>query len=118
MTLLVELPWPSKNLHPNARCHWAVRARETKSHRRAAYFLATAASRARPTSSWPDRIPIRLLFYPPVTRARDRDGLVSMCKAYLDGAADALGVNDNRFELPRIEIMETVKRGKVSMEIG
>jgi crossover junction endodeoxyribonuclease RusA len=116
--LKVELPWPSRNLRPNARTHWAVRARETKSHRRTAYFLTMVETRERPASSWPARIPIRLTFHPPLRRAHDRDNLIANCKAYLDGAADALDVNDNRFDIMPPQILEVVKRGKVILEIG
>lgn len=117
MTLTVDLPWPSRNLRPNARVHWSVRSRETKSHRRTAYFLTMVECRQQPASSWPTRIPIRLTFHPPVTRAHDRDNLISNCKAYLDGVADALDVNDSRFDIMPPQILEVVKRGKVIVVI-
>lgn len=44
-------------------------------------------------------IHISLTFYPPNKRRRDLDGCISSCKAYLDGLADGLGVDDNRFTL-------------------
>lgn len=37
------LPWPSKDLSPNARVHWARKARAVKSSREQAYYLAKAA---------------------------------------------------------------------------
>jgi crossover junction endodeoxyribonuclease RusA len=98
--------------------HWAVRARETKSHRRTAYFLTMVETRDRPASSWAARIPIRLTFHPPVNRAHDRDNLIANCKAYLDGVADALGVNDNCFDIMPPQILDVAKPGKVIVEIG
>lgn len=44
-------------------------------------------------------IHIALTFYPPNKRRRDLDGCISSCKAYLDGLADGLGVDDSRFTL-------------------
>lgn len=44
-------------------------------------------------------INVCLIFCPPDNRRRDIDGALSSCKAYLDGLADGLRVNDNRFKL-------------------
>lgn len=118
MTLAFELPWPAKILHPNARPHWANKARATKEARRIGYFLALAASRERPSSSWPERIQVKLTFHPPSNRTRDRDGLLANCKAYLDGVADALGVNDSRFDPMPPKIADIVIHGKVIVEIS
>jgi crossover junction endodeoxyribonuclease RusA len=35
---------------------------------------------------------------PPVKRNRDADNLLAACKAYFDGIADAIGINDSRFQ--------------------
>lgn len=34
---------------------------------------------------------------PPIKRNRDLDGLLSSCKAYFDGIADAIGIDDSKF---------------------
>lgn len=35
---------------------------------------------------------------PPPKRNRDLDGLLSSCKAYFDGIADVIGIDDSRFQ--------------------
>ena len=90
------LPWPSRTLHPNARMHWSARARATKAARRTADVLALAAGWQR--MKLPEgRLHLWIDFYPPDRRRRDDDGLLASCKAYRDGIADALGIDDRRF---------------------
>jgi crossover junction endodeoxyribonuclease RusA len=62
-------------------------------------------------------IAVRLTFHPPDNRRRDIDNALSCCKAYLDGIADAYGVNDNRFTLT-LERGAVVTGGCVSIVIG
>lgn len=109
----VSLPWPDKSLHPNARSHWAVKSRATKAARTQAYWLAHMGMTELPDGP----IAVRIVFHPPDKRRRDVDGMLSACKAYLDGIADAYGVNDNRFRLT-IERGEPVKGGCVNITLG
>ena len=64
------------------------------------------------------RVPLVLTFCPPDRRARDLDGLLSSCKASLDGVAHALGVNDARFEPLTLRRGRVVKGGVVVLEVG
>ena len=64
---VVFLPWPPKELSPNASIHWAKKAKFKKA------------------------------FYPPDKRHRDADNMVAAIKSGLDGLADALMVNDRLF---------------------
>src|SRR3546814_1232582 len=66
---------------------------------KAAYYLTLGANVKAPENG---DIRVVLTFYPPDRRQRDRDNLLSNCKASLDGIADSLGVNDSRF-VPRSE---------------
>jgi len=91
------LPWPSRDLHPNARVHWARKAKATKSARQDAHFAALHCG-------WMDlrfpeevRLHLWIDFYPPDRRRRDDDGLLASMKAARDGIADALNVDDRRF---------------------
>lgn len=87
------LPWPPKELSPNARVHWSVKARKAKAYRAAAYLLTKQAGIAAPEG----RAVLALEFVPPDRRARDDDNLVAAFKAGRDGIAEALGVDDKRF---------------------
>lgn len=89
------LPWPDRVVSPNARTHWAPKARATKRMRHDAAWSAKQAQ----ISVGDGPIHVILTFYPPDKRRRDLDGCISSCKAYLDGLADALGIDDSRFAL-------------------
>ena len=42
---------------------------------------------------------VTAVFSPPDRRPRDRDGMLSSIKAYLDGIADVIGVDDSLWEI-------------------
>lgn len=92
----LTLPWPPAELSPNARVHWAAKSRAAKSYRRACAMLARQAG----VLSLPDgRLHVLIEFVPPDRRQRDRDNMLASIKSGLDGLAEALGVNDSRFDL-------------------
>lgn len=97
-TLKIELPWPAQLLSPNGRPHWAKLAKAKADHRGWAWAAATSAIRSQ---GWPKRVEaaeIVTRFIDPAKRRRDRDNHQAMCKAYLDGFADAgVIVNDAGF---------------------
>lgn len=113
MTQIV-LPWPAKELLPNARVHFHPKARITRAHHALAFYAATEAGVPR----FHDVGPIRLLwtFNPPDKRRRDMDGMISACKAFQDGLAKAWGVDDYRFE-PTYRRADPVKGGRVLVEV-
>ncbi len=118
MSLTIDLPWPSKTLHPNARVHWAVRAKAAKKARADAALLArTAEGRDLFIHDGMTRIPVSLTFHPPDNRHRDQDGMISACKAYLDGIADGLMVNDRLFTLSAMYFMGPAPGGQVTVTI-
>ena len=96
MIYTIPLPWPPRALHPNARTHWAARAKAAAKARADARHLAQAVG-AR-ALGW-DGAAVRLTFCPPDRRVRDLDGVLSSCKAGCDGIADATGVDDSRWSL-------------------
>jgi len=92
----VTLPWPPAELSPNSRPHWAAKSRAAKSYRHACATLTRQAG----VLSLPDgRLHVTIEFVPPDRRHRDRDNMLASIKSGLDGLADALGVNDSRFDL-------------------
>jgi len=118
---VLTLPWPDRNLHPNARPHYMVLAKAKKAARESAAWAAKAA--------WPaidlpaeGRLHLWLDFYPPDRRQRDDDGLLSSMKAARDGIADALGINDSRF-VSHPYIKDEVRKGgmveiRITPEVG
>ena len=109
---VIRLAWPHRDSHPNSRVHWSRRAKANKAMRSAAYYLAKASGIYVPGEG---DVAVTLTFYPPDNRRRDRDNLLSNCKAYLDGIADALKVNDSRF-VPTIRMSDKTG-GYVEVEV-
>ena len=109
----VLLTWPDRAAHPNERVHWSRKSKANKTMRRAAYYLGKQAGLYAPQEG---PIHVSLTFFPPDKRKRDLDGCISNCKAYLDGIADAMGVDDNRFTLSA-KIVDGQPGGCVVMEV-
>ena len=115
--LRVVLPWPPRVLSPNSRpTHWAVLAKAKRAYRFACHAEARAGG-----CSWvfdpDDRLHVRLTFVPPDRRRRDMDNMIAAMKSGLDGLADALGVDDNRWTLT-CAIDEANIGGMVRVEVG
>ncbi|MBN7777748.1 hypothetical protein JYP49_14195 [Nitratireductor aquimarinus] len=116
MALILDLPWPSKNLSPNGRPHRMVKAASAKKARREA--RAVTSSHARqigPITA--DALSFQATFSPPARYRYDDDNLMASIKAYRDGIADALGVDDRMFRTMPPVISEPVKGGNVRIEI-
>ena len=110
------LPWPHKDLSPNARVHWARRARSAKEARSTAACLAFHAGwKKRP---FPElRIHLQIDFYPPTRMRPDDDNMLARFKPYRDGIADALGIDDKRFVSHPYVRDEVRKGGQVVVRI-
>jgi crossover junction endodeoxyribonuclease RusA len=109
---IIHLPWPPKELSPNATLHWAKKAKFKKMYRETCWAL-TLESKVKINAV--GKIPIEITFFPPDRRHRDADNMVASIKAGLDGVADALKVNDRQF-LPTFIFSDEVK-GMVSVQL-
>lgn len=111
----ITLPLPNKNLSPNARCHWRVKAKATKRARADACIAGYCECRgSRPR--WSSATVQATFFFRSKIR-RDRDNLLASLKAVFDGLADSgLIANDSglthlpvKIEIdkadPRVELM-------------
>lgn len=116
---MITLPWPDKRLSPNARLHWRPKAEAKAIARDWAFKLTLAdmhhAERMAVRLS-EGHIPVRITFYPPDARHRDDDNMVGSFKAYRDGIADALGINDRCFR-PEYVFADPCPPGRVEVEI-
>ncbi|MDC9651496.1 RusA family crossover junction endodeoxyribonuclease [Xanthomonas perforans] len=110
--ITLTLPWPSKDLSPNARVHWSRKAKATKCARQLAVLAAFQAG-------WkglqlPEgRLHLWLDFYPPTRQMPDDDNMLGRCKAYRDGLAHVLGIDDQRFISHPLVRAEPRKGGEV-----
>lgn len=102
------LSWPNKALSPNARIHWAQKAKAVKAYRYEAAWVTKAEKLQKPEGM----ITLELIFRPPSRRRYDLDNCIAMMKGALDGIADGMGVDDSRFRL-NASMGEPVKGGQV-----
>lgn len=118
--MIITLPWPDSKLSPNGRAHRKrVASVKAKARKDAAYLTFDAMQKHLATKSHfqgEARLPFRVTFYPPDKRHRDDDNMIGSFKAYRDGIADALGVNDRQFR-PEYVFADPVKPGRVEVEI-
>lgn len=97
MTVLnITLPWPPKELSPNARLHWSKLASAKKTYR---YVCAVQAKVQGARAIQAEKLHLSLTFYPPTRRAFDLDNALARMKSGLDGLADVLGVDDRHWSL-------------------
>jgi hypothetical protein len=95
--LELVLPWPSKDLSPNGRVHWSRKAKATKHARQTAVVLAHEAG-WRALQLPPGRLHLWIDCYQaPGKKLPDDDNMIGRCKAYRDGIAQVLGIDDGRF---------------------
>jgi crossover junction endodeoxyribonuclease RusA len=114
--MTITLPLPNKKLSPNGRVHWSAKHRLTK-HARALAAIKTIAHIA--THGKPNPTPTRytLAFYFPDARQRDDDNAIASCKAYRDGIADALRIDDHTLTLAGHTIHQDPERPRVEFEL-
>lgn len=104
---MITLPWPPKELSPNARCHWAVKARAFK-----AYRLDCWASFAGFRKALVGRTSFAVTFHPPSGRRHDIDNCFASIKAAIDALAQITGIDDSEFTFT-IAKAEPIKGGRV-----
>jgi crossover junction endodeoxyribonuclease RusA len=113
----IELPFPAKILWPNGRGHHMAKHRAFKSHK--GWSWAAATAEVGPGFRYAvERVQWSVTFYPKTRNEIDEDNAAASLKAYQDGLAQALGVNDSIFARPTIHFGEPVKGGKCVVTIG
>jgi len=115
----ITLPWPDRRLSPNSRAHWAVTSKvKAKARKDAAYLTYDAMQKhlaTRAHFAGEHRLPVKVTFYPPDNRRRDDDNMVASFKAWRDGIADAMGVDDRRFA-PEYHFADAAKPGRIEVD--
>lgn len=118
MTLSITLPWPHQDLSPNSRVHWRTVAKRKKAAKETALWATTYGAKGEWRVGQENaRIKLSLRFAPPSNRHYDLDGLISRFKAYQDGIAQAIGVNDRNFSYGVIEMLPKQKGGLVYVTV-
>jgi len=89
----ITLPLPRRELSPNARCHWRLKARVVSHYRTTARVMVGMSTHAPPAYRAASCEP---RFFFAQNRKRDRDNLLASLKSSFDGLADGgLIVNDS-----------------------
>ena len=116
--MLIVLPLPPKILHPNGRTqNYRYRSAMVKQARGDAR-LATMAVRNRvKDKSKFEQATLRATFYVRHHQSMDDDGLIGWCKAYRDGIADALGIDDKHITTLRPVLVNGDGNQRVEIEI-
>lgn len=108
------LPWPDRKLSPNGRFHWSVVAKAKKKAKQDAYYLTLEAGISKIAA---DALSVHYTFYPPSRRAFDLDNSLSSCKAYSDGIAQAVGIDDSLWTITIKKAGVIEKHGMVKVVI-
>lgn len=93
MRLTIKLPWPPKEVSPNARSrtyHKAARFKKAYRETCGKEAIAWGANRMK----FDGKVYVQIEFYPPDRRRRDDDNMIGAFKAGRDGIADVIGVDD------------------------
>ncbi|WP_230280248.1 hypothetical protein [Croceicoccus sp. Ery15] len=111
----VDLPYPHKTLWPNGpQRNYHAKARHKKSHRNWAW----GAAKAEKGTVEGDPVPVRLIVHAkPTGPLPDRDNCVAALKAYQDGIAAAIGIDDKHFAEPTVEFAMP-RDGRFVIEVG
>ena len=106
---MISLPWPPAKLSPNARTHWASKA---KAFRQYKFQCAMLLSMHRDSIKGRDAYNLR--FCPPDARRRDLDNMLSSFKAGIDALAEVSGIDDSNFSFALAK-GEPVKGGEIQV---
>ena len=109
---VIRLPWPPRELSPNAREDRRAVSGIRKRYRDAAFY---AAKEARAEIAATSTLAIK--FFPPDRKRRDLDNMLAAIKSGLDGIALAAGVDDYGWSLS-IERADPVKGGAVLVHVA
>ena len=106
----ITLPWPLPVLWPNDRSHWAPKMMAVNSAKTHAFYAAKGAKAAFPRDS---QLVVKVVGNAPSKRSYDGDNLQAACKAYFDGIATAIRIDDKHWRFDGVTKGEPVKGGQV-----
>lgn len=90
--------FPPKELLPNKKSHWAVKARVTREAREAAGWMAKKAWLDSETSRI-YKCHMTITWYPPDKRRRDYEGMLRATKPIIDGLVDSSLLTDDSLKV-------------------
>lgn len=112
----IALPFPDKILWPNGRGHHMAKHRALQKHKQWAKHATLAVMPHYAHDGTPIRF--RVTFTPLTAHAIDADNAIASLKAYFDGIALALKVDDSCFAVPEIVFTKPKRPGLVEVELA
>ncbi len=112
-----QLDYPDRKLSPNARGKWVLKEEARKLAKVEGYTSARKAMESQ-AFELSDAYAVDITFCPPDRRHRDIDNAFASIKNHLDGACQALGINDKSFKKVTLQFSEPVKNGRVDVAIS
>ena len=113
----VVLPWPNWAISPNGTKDRHVRARLTKQHRQLAMMISLEALGFQNWIDNQDAVFSVWLFRQPDNRKRDTGNIRGAMKAYQDGVADALKIDDHAIKDEHLHLDGIKEGGEVELRI-
>ncbi len=111
----ITLPLPDAILSPNSRGHWGAKYRAVRFHRD---YARREIALAHGGDLFLAECRIDITAFHKIARRRDRDNLISACKSYFDGLADAgLVKNDSGITLGPVRFEVDKENPRLEMEI-
>lgn len=111
--MIVTLNHPPQEVRPNARVHWARKAKLVKLCRSAAFWTCKKAIKEQDFTLKPKAYGLVWYYF---GQKPDTDNCLASCKAYIDGCCDALKIDDNHLECCFISrLRDKEKRGKIEI---
>lgn len=114
MTEPISLSFPAPVLWPNKRGHYMAKARATKAHKTEAWAATLDAGWKAPGGP----VKLAITVHPKTRHQIDADNAVAAMKAYCDGIALALRVDDRTFLVPDLTFGPPVKGGAVVIRLA
>ena len=109
--MIIQFPWPPKELSPNARVHWARKHRIASEYKEDCGWCLVDSG-----NDVDGPLVIIITFRPPSNRRADLDNMLAAFKYGIDAISDYTGVDDSDFSLV-ITKGEPIKGGAVEVEI-
>jgi len=110
---MIELPWPPRELSPNARVHWRRKNKIAQRYKADCHLLTIHSGLKAPGGP----LVLDIEFVPPSRQRRDDDNCLAAFKSGRDGIAAALGIDDSRFSTKFKLAKDPVRGGMVRVRI-
>jgi crossover junction endodeoxyribonuclease RusA len=104
-SIVIVLPLPARKLSPNARVHWAEKAKLVRASRKVALYESIKALQGRRPPGWiKAKMEVRAFFK--TRNFPDPDNLTASLKSSIDGIADSGIINNDKSLWPERPVFE------------